>query len=371
MRILWTSDHHTLHQTTPTTHVLGNMSTFYFKDHDLNNIDLSIFGGDLTERMVEAPNPDFIKLKEWAKVYLNACDKAHTAALVLEGTHSHDRGQPKHLETLAPEGMDFRYVDTLSIQYYPQFNNLSILCVPDNMGTLTPDEIWDKTVALLNEHKLKQVDLIVFHGAWEHQLPVQVRHKAHQLDRWETIVKYFILSGHIHVPSEVGKMRCSGSFDRTAHGEEHPKGGYLVELDLEKEIATSTFQENKNALPYLTLKVKEDITTEQLVLDLQQFIRRKKLPYHSQIRVMGGAADIVKPVIRIFEKEFPYFGFKAENAKAKEQHVQDDLFNNQTYDYPQLTKKNLASALLPECQGVFEKEGISDEEALKVLEEFL
>lgn len=371
MRALWTSDQHTLHQTTPTDHILANMSTFYYRDHDLATVDLAMFGGDLTERLVEAPNPDFLKVKQWGRDFLNRAHKANTAVLLLEGTHSHDWGQPKHWLTVAPEGMDFRYVDTLKIEFYPQFNNLSILCVPDNMGTMTPDEIWERALEVLAEHKLEQVDIIAFHGAFDFQLVPQARHKAHKPERWESIVKYYIMAGHIHVPVEKGKIRCSGSFDRTGHGQEHPKGGYVLDINLETAEASATFWENRKALPYVTLRVKDDVTPEKLVQDLHQFIKDKKLPYYSQVRVMDGPATVVNPVLSVFEREYPYYGFKAENSKNADMLLELEVFVPDKYEGVQLTPDNLTESLIKEVTEELSEAFIGVDEAAALLKEFL
>lgn len=371
MRILWSSDHHTLHQTTPTSHILGNMSTFYYKDHNLANVDLVIKGGDLMDRMVEANNPDLFRVKTWSQTFLGECKKNKTAVLLLEGTWSHDWGQPRHLETIAPDGMDFRYVDKLSIQHYPDLDNLTVLCVPDNMGAMTPDEIWELALSVLKEHKLDKVDIIAFHGTWMHQLPGHAMDKKHDPARWQSICKYLILSGHIHKPSLEGMVHCSGSFDRIGHGEEHPKGGYVVDLDKVKEKFTATFWENKKALPYVTMNVKEDITPEKLVKDLHQFIKEKKLPYYSQVRVMGGPGDVVNPVLSIFEKEYPYFGFKSKNSKADAELVEEDLFDENTYEGISITKDNIEQTLWPEMSEKFKALGISEEEAMEVLGGFI
>lgn len=371
MRILWSSDHHTLHPTTPTSHILGNMSTFYYKDHDLAKVGLVIKGGDLTDRLVEAPNRDFIRLKQWSKTFLTRCHEEKVAVLVLEGTSSHDWGQPRHLETLAHEDMDFRYVDTLSIQHYPNLDDLTVMCVPDNMGALTPDEIWEEALRVLTEHKLDKVDIIAFHGTWPHQLPGHALNKKHDPARWESICTYLILSGHIHIPSIKGKVHSSGSFDRIAHGEEHPKGAFVVDLDKTKQTFTATFWENRKALPYVTLKVKEDITTEALVKQLHEFIREKKLPLHAQVRVAGGSGDVVNPVLAIFEREFPHLGFKAKNNKAEELLVEEELFDERTYEGTSIVKENIHESLWPCVSDKFELLGISEDEAREVLEEFL
>jgi hypothetical protein len=278
MRMLWSSDHHTLHANTPTAHVLGNLDTFLFKDHDPAKVDIALFGGDFFERMVERPNPDMYRVEEWATSAFLKFKKHNTIVIFLEGTSSHDMRQPAHLKFNAPEGLDFRYIDTLCIEVFPQFDNLSIMFVPDNMGTMTPDEIWEKALSVLHESGLNKVDMIAFHGAFDFQLVAQARHKAHLLERWETIVKYFILAGHIHTPVRKGKLATSGSFDRGGHGEEHPKGGYLVDVDKKADKFELTFWENKNALPYVTMMVDPAITPEQLVIDLHAFIKARKLP---------------------------------------------------------------------------------------------
>jgi len=347
------------------------MTTFYMREHDLSKVQLAMFGGDLTERIVEAPNKDWLSVIDWGSKFLKAAHKANTAVLLLEGTHSHDRGQPAAWVSLAPEGMDFRYVDTISIQFYPELDNLSVLCVPDNLGPMTTDEVWERALELLREHKLEQVDIIAFHSGFDFQLPPQVRHKTHNPERWESIVKYYILSGHIHVPVERGKIRCSGSFDRTGHGQEHPKGGYVVDIDLKKETSTATFWENKRALPYVTMRVKDGITPEELVENLHQFIKDKKLPPHAQVRLMDGPALVVNPIIAVFQREYPMLGFKADNSKAAEMLVGEEVYEQDPYVGCELTPNNLSDSLIKEIAAALEKDGIPDDEAKTVLKDFL
>ena len=372
MRILWNSDQHTLHTTTPTAHVLANLSTFYYKAHDLAKVKLVIKGGDLMDRLVDARDKDLLKVKAWSHTFLHRCHENNVAVLLLEGTYSHDWGQPKHLETQAPEGMDFRYVDTLRIEFYPQFDNLSILCVPDNLGGYTQDEIWDMALQELNKHKLEKVDIIAFHGAWDFQLPPQARGKhTHNPARWESICEMLILSGHIHVPAQEGKIHCSGSFDRVAHGEEHPKGAYVVDVNLKDRTFVAKFWENTKALPYVTLKVKEDITPEQLMIDLHAFIKEKHLPHHAQVRVLGGPAHVVNPILAVFEKEYPHLGFKAKNLKADDLLEDEGMYDSAQYEGVALTKENITKQLRPEVEEKFNRLNVPLSEAEAILKEYL
>lgn len=372
MRALWSSDQHTLHTNTPTRHVLGNLSTFLYKDHDLANIDVIFFGGDFFERLVERPNPDMYRVEEWAKDFLIRCKKHDVMVIFLEGTSSHDWGQPAHFKFIAPEGLDIRYIDTLCIETYPQFDDLSVMYVPDNMGSLTPDEVWEKALQVLRAANLTQVDLIAFHGAFEFQLHPAARHKAHNLDRWESIAKFAIFAGHIHKPVQIGKLYTSGSFDRDKHGEEYPKGGYVIDLDIKTGKFNPVFWENKNALPYVTMTVASDLTPEQLVVDIHAFIKERNFPHGSHLRIKDGLAEVVNPVISVLKNEYPHLHFKSENESAdKEVLLDEEMFDNTVYSGVSIVKDNIQESLLPEIQDKLAKYSISEEEAFEVLKEFL
>lgn len=375
MRLLWSSDHHTFHQTTPTGHILKNLDVFLRKDHDLAKVDMITFGGDFFERMVELPHQDTHIVFDWAKGFLNYAHKANPKITVvwLAGTSSHDWEQPRHFLNVAPEGMDVRYIDTLSIVTYEHLDGLTVMYVPDNMGGMTPDEIWERALEVLRDAGLDKVDQIHFHGAFEFQLVAKLRHKCHSLERWESIVRYCILAGHIHTPVRKGKLITSGSFDRTKHGEEHPKGGYCIDFDLKTEYFEAKFWENKGALPYITLNVDSEISADDLITDIHNFIKKRNLPHHSQIRVMGGAAAIVNPVISMMGKEYPYFTIKAQNEKKEDELLDDALFTTTVYNGVSLTKSSLPNSLLESDQvkEQLAKSGINSEMAKTVLEEFL
>jgi hypothetical protein len=374
-RLLWSSDHHTFHQTTPTGHVLNNLTVFLRKDHDLGKVDMVTFGGDFFERMVELPHTDTHVVFDWAKTFLAYAYKAnpHITIVWLAGTSSHDWEQPRHFLNLAPEGMDVRYIDTLSIVTYEHLDGLTVMYVPDNMGALTPDEIWERAVQVLNEAGLEQVDQIHFHGAFEFQLLPKLRHKCHNLERWESITKYCILAGHIHTPVQKGKLYTSGSFDRTKHGEEHPKGGYCIDFDLKTEYFEANFWENKGALPYLTMNVDSEITADDLITDIHAFIKKRNLPRHSHIRVMGGSAMVVNPVISMLSKEYPQFTLKAQNEKNEDEILEEALFSTATYNGVSLTKASLPDSVFeaPSVKEELAKHNIDPAAARAILEEFL
>lgn len=373
MRILWNSDQHTLHQTTPTQHILGNLNRFLLKEHNPKHTDLYLFGGDFMERQVEAPNEDFVKVLVWGKHFLTEAYEANKEAVVifLEGTSSHDWEQPQHFLTVAPKGLDIRWINTLCIQTFPQWDDLSIMFVPDNMGKLTPDEIWELALKVLADAGLKKVDLIAFHGGFDFQLHARAQKHAHILERWKSIVKYTILSGHIHTPVRKDKLCSSGSFDRTKHGEEHAKGGYVIELDKKKELFEANFWENKNALPYLTLHVTEDVKSEQLIKLVHEFIKKKELIPNSQIRIFGGDGKVTGPILEMFKRDYPLYGWKAENADSKDQLIEEQTFDSSVYLGVSLLKDNIEPSLYKDLEPKLLSLGISREEGIKVLGDFL
>lgn len=373
MRILWTSDQHTLHKRTPTPHILGNLTKFLVTDHDLAKTDMVLFGGDFMEDQVDFPNTDAQRVLRWGSEFL---DQAHEAnpdmiAVWLEGTSSHDRGQPKHFLSVAPKGMDVRYVDTLCIHVYEKLDNLSIMYVPDNMGTMTTDAIWELALKVLKDNSMDQVDIIALHGGFDFQLHSAARHKGHLLERWETITRHVILAGHIHTPVQKGKLHTSGSFDRVAHGEEHPKGGLVVTLDKASEKCEVEFYENKNALPYLTMETTPDVEPGALATKIVEFIRSKKMPPFSQLKIRGGTSTVVNPVVDVLSKEFPMIGFMTDNEANKDHLLEDEIYEQQEYEGVTLNRENLAASLTPEVEEEFKALGIPMEEAYAVLEEFL
>lgn len=370
LRLLWCSDQHVGHTRTPAKHILANLSRFFYMDNDLDKVDMVIMGGDFLDRLLESTSTDWLAALRWMRKFLAICHQKGVKVRFLEGTSSHDWAQPQHFELVGPEGQDIKYADTLSIETFPDLDNFTMMYVPDNMGQKSPDEIWELALQVLNQHGLKQVDLIAFHGAFYYQLPEKARKHAHMEERWETIVKYGIFAGHVHIPSQKGKIYCSGSFDRIRHGEEHPKGGYVIELDLKTGEFNPVFYENKRALPYLTMRIDTSVTAEELVPRIHQFIENHKLPPNSQLKIRGGQASIVNPVMQVITAEYPEFGFAVENETEGEVLLDETMFDPHLYKGITLTKDNLFDSLWEKTQEKFGSLSLSREEVEKVFKEF-
>ena len=370
MRILWSSDQHLVHNKTPTKHILRNLSTFFYKDNNLDNVDLIIWGGDSIDRLVESTNRDFVNVLSWMQEFNQRCNEHNVKVRFLEGTSSHDWGQPEHFLFSSPLKSDIKYVDELSIETFPEFDNFTLMYVPDNMGNRSTDSIWETALQVLNNNQLTEVDMIAFHGAFEYQLPEKARKHAHNVDRWTSIVKYGIFAGHIHTPSQKKKIYCSGSFDRIRHGEEHPKGAYVIDLDKEKDFFNPVFYENKGALPYRQIRINKEYTVEELIKKIHTFIADNNLPKCSQIKIRDGLATVVNPVVSILSKEYPSFGFTVENDNEGEILIDESLFTPETYQGVSLTKDNLFDNLFNEIEQRSLLLDISKDDLFSVFKEF-
>ncbi len=370
LKMLWSSDQHTLHNLTPTSHILSTLSTFYYTAYDLNQIDLVVLGGDFFDRLVDASNNDLRKAEYWIKEFLQRCANANVIVRVLEGTSSHDWEQPEMFEVLRPEGLNLRWVKTLSTETIEELG-ITVMYVPDNMGAKSTDEIWEDALAILSSQGLKLVDFIFFHGSFKYQLPAHLNHHSHDEHRWQSIVKYALFAGHVHKPSENGKIYVSGSFDRIRHGEEHPKGAYYAECNLKTETFKATFYENKKSLPYITVKVTPEMSATDVSDKLMSVMNQQHLPPHSQLRVKGGASNVVNPIVESFKKEFPLFGFAADNVKTDEQIVDDTLYSDRTYQGVTLNAGNLESSLMTYLVEGDRLNGEDPKELSELLREFI
>ena len=342
-KMLWHSDEHTLHPHTPTTHILRNIDTVR-KEVGVDDTDMDVWGGDLCHDITQTSNPDYLYLQYWVKKYLLECHEKKRLVRIFEGTFSHDRGQPSMFELLKPKNSPYiKYIDKMELEYIPDFD-IHILYVPDNFGKKPKQEIYEEALALIAAHGLKQVDFIFLHGTFDFQLPhlESTKDIFYDAKQWSLLAKKIILSGHIHKPSHKYNIYSSGSFDRIAHGEMHAKGAYKVLFNKDKVIPT--FIENKNAMIYDTLYVTPETTSLELNNILDQYF--EKLPMKgASIRVKGGTAEIVSPVVNEFISLYPQYNFSMDHAVEKGVIVDDVLYMPENYQGIVLHPSNLQDHL--------------------------
>lgn len=339
--MLWSSDHHNLHPHTPTSYILNNYAKIREEVEVKYSIDLEVWGGDLTHDTTDTSNPDYLYLQKWIRNYLHDCHIKKRTVRILAGTSSHDYEQPKLFELLKPKGSKYvKYIDRLEIEYLEDFN-IHILYVPDNFGKKPKQEIYEEALNLIASFNLKQVDFIFLHGAFDFQLPIlKTDHKESLYDslQWSKLAKLGIFSGHIHKPSHKYNIYSSGSFDRIAFGEMHPKGAYQVYFNKDKMIPI--FIENKRAMIYDTIKITPETEQKELIRILDKYLS-KQLPKHSNIRIEGGNSEIVRPVLNEYKEVYPSYRFETKNAIEEGIKVDDVLYDPEDYQAIAINKDNL------------------------------
>lgn len=188
---------------------------------------------------------------------IEICERRNIVLLILRGTIFHDKKQSKVFESIAKltkTTCDVRYIDTLCIEYLEQFD-INILFVPDEWRACAKDTELE-VKKLLNDKNLTQVDYAIMHGAFPHQYPEIDNVHLHDADFYLSIVKKYILIGHIHIPSVWERIISHGSTDRLRHGEEHDKGLFLIESHRDSfNNDKIVFKINKNAARFKIVNV--------------------------------------------------------------------------------------------------------------------
>lgn len=344
IKALWSSDHHTNHPHTSTSHTLACMDKFYYRDNNPKEIKLSVFGGDMFHDLASANDPNMILVQRWAKKYNHICHENKTHVRYLEGTSSHDWGQPELLELLKPKGSPYiKYINALSIEYFPDLD-IHVLYVPDNFGKITTEEVYEMALGEMAKLNLTQVDFIFLHGGFKFQLPPIADKHGTLYDelKWSKLTKHVIFSGHIHKPGEKLNIRCSGSINRTAYGEMHPKGAYRFQFN--KEKCHTQFWENVDAQIYDYIDISPVTTSKELIKILNNYLA-KSPPAKTHIKVRNGTGDIVVPLLNEYKEQYPQYVFDSDNVKKDNIEIDDTLYCAETYNGVQLTKENLKDNL--------------------------
>lgn len=343
-KALWSSDQHTLHPHTPTRNILSNMDKFYYRDNNLSEINLNVFGGDMFHDLAPANDPDMILVQRWAKKHFQIChdNKVHTR--ILEGTSSHDWQQPEILEILKPKDSPYiKYINKLTVEFIPDLD-IWVLYVPDNFGKITTESIYEMALEEMSKNDITQVDFIFLHGGFKFQLPPIADKHGTLYDelKWSKLAKKAIFSGHIHKPGQKHNIYCSGSFDRISYGEMHAKGAYKFSFN--KENFFAEFWENVDAQIYDYLDITTETTAKELRNILNNYIAKRPKP-KTHIKVRNGLSEIVVPLVNDFKETYPQYIFETDNVKEGNIEIDDSLYSPEAYKGVSLTKENLEDNL--------------------------
>jgi len=270
-KILCISDIHLGHDVNKTEDIIHNLRRF-FKTYnkDIKLLNMIVISGDIFDQLLPANGVDMNMIYLWLVELVKLCGKYDISLRVLEGTPSHDWKQFKLLYNTLMKlelNVDLKYFDELDIEYNEKLNKY-ILYIPDEWKP-TPDEIYQAAKLKIEEYGLKQVDMIIMHGAFSYQLPDFLDHTLDP-EKFLTLTDGPILVGHIHKHSIYKRIIVPGSFDALTHDDDYrkeKKGGILIYLEDDNTFNVK-FLLNRYALKFTTINVKDkDLDTLSKQLD--------------------------------------------------------------------------------------------------------
>jgi len=260
VKIFTISDIHFGNNQNPTERIYKSLSAFFNTYYNkISNVDIIIIPGDVFDRLLSSVSDEFKLVIKWVVELVRFCKNHNIKLRVLEGTHSHDRRQMSTIyeaisEFVEEQGVDFKYIDKVSVEFIKEYDSLSILYIPDDWKP-TSKEVIDDVKKVMKENNLDKVDVVVMHGGFTYQLPLELP-TLFKPDDILNITDIIAISGHIHKPELYKKILTPGSFERLTFTDESDiKYGYIITLDTDGKKFNIERLENKSSLLFKTISL--------------------------------------------------------------------------------------------------------------------
>jgi hypothetical protein len=339
LRSLSVSDIHLGHPKTSTYFILDNLDRKFFNGEWWKDIDVLYIVGDLFHQALHYHSLEAVQIQRWMKKILRIAKEHNVVVRLLEGTPSHDWRQNRWMVE-ANDGIDadFKYVDTLSVEYIEALG-IHVLYVPDEWKP-DPDDVWKDVVRVMADAQIDQVDYTLFHATFDHQLPDIKSIPKHTASRYQQITRHYVFSGHIHVSSRNKNILCNGSFDRISHGEEGAKGYWDVTVTPHGDKVV--FVENEHAKVYKTI----DCTDLTLDETFDRLTSVADLPEGSHVRIKARKSDPIMSGMDTVARKYPHVYWTTKATEALE--VQENLMVDKRIEInqTQFTEHNLGPLLM-------------------------
>ncbi len=348
LEILVFGDVHLGHPNTTTPEIVASLYRILPDTEENHNLDFIFIEGDLFDSLLYMNFEFSDDIKLWAMWLVRYCAKHQIALRVLAGTPSHDMGQPEKLFGPIVESyegdIDYKFFGTLHLEHHDK-TGATILYLPDEF--ITPiEDAFPMAQKLIQDHGLTQVDFICMHGGFEYQYPANCGIPSHNSELWQTLVRYWIMIGHVHTSSQCGKIVASGSLDRLKHGEESPKG--FTRITVGKGINRAKFIENKGAKIYKTIEC-DGIEVDDLLVTVKQLIA--KYPKGSYFRFAGKPESGVKTLAAYCSTKYPTYKWSELERKDESVTSVKEVGAVEIEFQPiDLTKENLPELIRRELQ---------------------
>ena len=313
--ILNLSDIHLGHDKNKAVDIIFNLRRF-FKTYNskLKTLDLLTISGDIFDKLLTTNSSDYHLAYEWLTELVLICKQYGITLRILEGTPSHDWQQAKLLYNVITSlkiDIDFKYFDTLDIEYIEDLN-INILYIPDEWKPKLSDVYLD-VIEKMKEKKLNKVDLIIMHGAFSYQLPDFLDH-THDPELYTKLSYGPIITGHVHNRSFYKNIIIPGSFDSLSHSDDgETKGGLYITYDPDKKKYKYNYLDNKFALEFYTYDVRDKTMDE-----IKKLFNKHKKIKTVNLRFLIGTNNKLNESILEFKKDYPNINVSIKKEKKDE-----------------------------------------------------
>lgn len=317
-RLLGTGDWHVGHATTTTTSIVESLYRMFPDTEETAKLDLILIDGDIYDHDLYLYSEDEAIFRPFRKYLLQLAVKYDIPIRILKGTPDHDWDQAKAFITdneLYEINADVRYVTTVEIEYMERYG-IHILYVPDEFMPKCEDT-WKVVKDALRRHNLEKVDFCLMHGCFPHQLPnLEGKVQMHNPTNYQNITEYYIVIGHIHQPSQNGKIIGPGSVERLIHGDEGSKGHVLIDIDLVHRNDKITFVKNKYTTPYHTMDMR-GLTGDKVIDKIEMSLDKYKMFNNIHLRIYASSTDTATAMFSEITKRYPDVRWKYKSAEDK------------------------------------------------------
>lgn len=285
IKVACVSDIHLGNRSNPTVNIIANLDNAFPDDEETGELDIIFLAGDVFDRLLNLPEEFIVEIDLWICRLLRICKRHDIMLRVLDGTKSHDWYQSARfteLNALTKTNANVQYVKDLTIEHIDRFG-IDILYIPDEWSSSTADTL-QQVKSLLAVKGLSHVDLGIFHGQMDFQMPAHIKKiPIHSSAEYLKIVKHYTFIGHVHIHSYFERIIAQGSFDRLSHGEESPKGHVRAEINLDTDERQWFFIENKGARIYKTIRCEDELNLEDSLAKIRAALTN--VPDFSAVRV--------------------------------------------------------------------------------------
>lgn len=345
--ILNITDWHLLHKRTKTQDIISELSKYLFEDiwKHTSRIDILHITGDVFDDLSYLAAGELYHVFTFFHRLLVFCKDRKIKIKVLEGTPSHDWHQSQWLVHINERiGCDLKYFQKLDIEYCDE-TKTNTLYIPDEWRP-DPKTTYKEVLDLMKEKGIEKLDFAAMHGCFTYQLHAMVAQQGkvpmHNEQDYLSIVKYFIMIGHVHRPSTFDRILAAGSFSRLAHGEEEAKGGYLIKI-YDDDTHNVQFIKNPYATTYLTINIDEVKEPSELAQFVENRVKDLRTGSHVRIRGKQGHFGLANKMI--YAGTYPQFNWSLKvdsiDEKKTEETIVEDKEELPQYHAITITRENV------------------------------